>query len=129
MAATPDLERLAREYGKYRVEAYVFLQEGLRQAAAASGRAHADGRPQHLTAQELIDGVLALAAERYGLLAPAVLRGWGLCRSQDLGAVTFQLIDCGIFGKRPQDRLEDFEHGPEFTDAVDRRVRHRLGLL
>jgi len=128
MAPVPDLERLAKEYGKYAVDAYVFVQEGLRHAAEHAGKIKDTGKPQHLTALELVDGVLRLAADRYGLLAINVLRNWGLYRSEDVGAVTFQLIDCGIFGKRPSDRLEDFAHGPAFADRLEELTRVRLAL-
>ena len=125
MAGPPDLEALAAEYGRYTVDAYVFVQEGLRYAVQqVVGGA---GQPRHLDAGELVDGVLALAAERFGLLADIVLAGWGLYGSRDIGAITFQLIEVGIFGKRPQDRLEDFDGGPVFAGLVEDKVRQRLG--
>jgi len=126
MSSTPDLLALARKHGRYEVEAYAFVGEGLRHAARLLGRGHEQGEDRHLTAHELVEGTLDLAAQRYGLLARLILRQWGLRRSEDIGEVTFHLIDCGIFGRRPSDRIEDFHGGPDFAEGIEQRVRQRL---
>jgi uncharacterized repeat protein (TIGR04138 family) len=124
MARAPDIQQVARRDGRYHVEAYQFIRQALRQAAKTVARG--DGGERHLAASELTGAVLDLAAERFGLLGALVLRGWGLRRSEDIGVVTFTLIEAGIFTKQPGDRIEDFTAGPVFTEAVAERVRTRL---
>jgi len=122
MTGMLDLQKIADEHGTYPVEAYVFVAEGLRHASELTGKDKLAGSSRHLSAAELVRGCLALAATRYGLLARSVLRGWNLHRSEDVGAVTFHLIDSGILGKQERDRQEDFVEGPRFDRALEELV-------
>lgn len=126
MSETPNLAAIADRHGSYQVEAYAFVGEGLRHASKRLGRDQASGEDRHLDAPELVEGVLELAASRYGLLARQVLAAWNIRRSEDIGAITFHLIEDGIFGKRPEDSEQDFADGPLFDEALPRLVRARL---
>ncbi|MFW5698248.1 MAG: Minf_1886 family protein [Planctomycetota bacterium] len=126
MSKFTDLAALARQHGQYPVEAYSFVGEGLRHAARTLGKETATGDERHLAAIELVDGVLDLAAERFGLLAREVLRSWGLTRSEDIGAITYHLIECGVFGRQSSDSRSDFDNGPAFAHALEQRVRADL---
>lgn len=111
-----DLAGIATDHGLFPIEAYAFVAEAMQHIAS-------DG---HVTADELVDGLLALAAERYGLLARTVLRSWGLRSSREVGLVTFHLVEHGVFGKLPDDRREDFDHGPDFHRRLRELVVARL---
>jgi len=126
MAKVVKLQDIADEHGSYAVEAYAFVAEGLRRSGELTGKEEREGEERHLTATELVAGVLHLAEERYGLLAGKVLAGWGVLSSDDVGAITYHLIDAGLLGAHPRDRREDFAHGPIFTTAVKELVRRRL---
>jgi uncharacterized repeat protein (TIGR04138 family) len=125
MPGAPDLHELARDT-RYHVEAFGFVSQSLRHAAKLYGKHAAKGEQRHLTPEQLVEGALDLAVERYGLLADLVLRSWGLRTSEDLGSVTFALIEHGVFTKQPTDRLEDFLTGPDFTEVVRERVCDRI---
>lgn len=127
MGQIPDLHDLAASQGRYDVEAFCFVSQGLRHAAKLFRKERAKGHERHLTAQQLVDGVIDLAAERYGLLAGLVLARWGLRCSEDVGNITFTLIENKVFAKQPSDRLEDFAGGPEFDGTLRSRVVERLG--
>ena len=75
---------------------------------------------------ELVDGICDLAAERYGLLGGKVLAYWGPERSEDLGEVTFHLVEAGVFGKRPEDSIEDFAGGPRLSPAIETAAMRRI---
>lgn len=126
MAKQPDLDEIASDFGCYPVEAYILVGEGLRHASRRLGRERTKGADRHLTAAELIDGILDLAVERYGLLAPQVMGNWGVQQSEDMGAITFHLIERGVLGKQPGDSQEEFANGPAFDEAVRKRVRQQL---
>ncbi len=126
MAETIDLATIARRHGAYHVEGYAFVGEGLRHASKRLGRDQATGEERHLDAHELVEGVLDLAATRYGLLARQVLGSWCVRRSEDIGAITFHLIEDGIFGKRPEDDEADFADGPRFEETLRQLVEERL---
>lgn len=126
MAEAPDVRLVAAEQGRYDVEGFCFVSQSLRHAAAQAGGRRVPGERRHLSAQQLIDGVVDLAAERFGLLAEVVLRRWGIRSGDDIGAITFILIEKGVFSKQPSDRPEDFYGGPGFADALRERVSARL---
>ena len=126
MKKVPDLADLARRDGRFDAEAYAFVSQSLRHAAKLNRKDRASGSERHLTAQQLVDGAIDLAVERYGMLADLVLRAWGVRGSEDLGRITFALIEHGVFTKQPSDRIEDFWAGPDFEDAVEERVADRV---
>lgn len=108
------------------MEAYAFVAESLQTACCREERCGLADDDGHVGAEELVDGVLTLAAERFGLLGTAVLRSWGLHASCDVGRVTCHLVQHGIFGKQPDDSYEDFAHGPEFSGRIRSLVTGRL---
>jgi uncharacterized repeat protein (TIGR04138 family) len=126
MKKTPNLQELAGKDGRFNVEAYVFVSQSLRHAAKSLGKTTAPRAQRHLTAEQLVEGALDLAVEQFGLLAEPVLRSWGIRTSEDLGLVTFALIEHGVFTKQPSDRIEDFYVGPDFGPAIRERVRIRI---
>lgn len=125
MAEAPDVRQLVAEQARYDVDACCFVSQGLRHAASRLP-SPAAGERRHLVASQLIEGVLDLAAERYGLLGEVLLRRWGIRSGEDVGHITFFLIEKGVFSKQPSDRLEDFYGGPDFATAIGERVAARL---
>ena len=45
---------------------------------------------------------------------------------EDIGEITFLLIEHGVFSKQPNDRLEDFVEGPAFGPTLAQRVHQRV---
>ena len=118
-----DVKAIARADGRFAPEALIFLAEGFRRAGELAGPPK-----RHLSAAELTRGVIDLAAERWGLMADLVLASWGVRRSADLGALTFLLIDHGIFSRQDDDHPEDFARLPDLPPLVRNRVAERCGL-
>ena len=98
--------------GRYTKEAFWFVRDGVHHAVRS--RAERSG---HVTAHELLETLRILALERYGTKAREQLRSWGVTRCEDFGEIVFALIDNGVFGKRPEDRKENFENGYDFATA------------
>jgi uncharacterized repeat protein (TIGR04138 family) len=98
--------------GRYTKEAFWFVRDGVDHAVRSR-----PGWPRHVTAHELLETIRILALERYGTNAREQLRSWGVTRCEDFGEIVFALIDNGVFGKRPEDRKEDFENGYDFETA------------
>ena len=126
MSAMPDIDALAKAAGGYAPEAIAFVGESLRHAARLFGKEAAESEHRHLAAHELVEGMLDLATIRFGLMAELVLREWGLKGAEDVGRITFALIEVGVFSKQPSDRIEDFASGPDFGEVLTRRSRQRL---
>ena len=105
----------------------MFITEALTRAAVIHEKNSKKTGNRHLCAQQLLDGVVDLAAERWGTLADQVLRDLGIHTSDDIGGITFQLIADGVFAKQAEDRIEDFHGGP-LAPALELSYRRRLGL-
>lgn len=77
------------------------------------------GKRQHVTGQELLEGVRRLAQKEFGRLAPMVFRQWGVTASRDFGDIVYNMIATGAMGKREEDRIEDFQSGWDMDTAFD----------
>jgi uncharacterized repeat protein (TIGR04138 family) len=47
-----------------------------------------------------------------------VFREWGVLRTEDIGAIVFELVDAGHLSARPEDRPEDFATGIDLPAAL-----------
>ncbi len=109
----PDrFSEVAEHDARYSKDAFFFVRDGVHQAVTALSRSS-----RHVTAKELLDALRLLALERFGSSAREQLRSWGVTRCEDFGEIVFTLIKHGVFGKRPEDRKEDFSGGYDFEKA------------
>lgn len=102
---------------EYAAEAYHFIHESLN---ATTLQLSKDGAPRHLSAEELYFGSCMQAIKEYGPLAGEVLYNWGIENSSDIGALVYNLIEEGVFGKQKEDAREQFDHLPDLMDLLDR---------
>ena len=72
---------------------------------------------RHVSGQELAWACREFALEQFGLLAPTVLRFWGITATEDIGRIVFHLIDVGLLAQQPSDRLEDFDRVYDFDEV------------
>ncbi len=127
------LTEIAKDDGRYSVDAYVFVQQSLAFAQFELGM----GRPRpfgvdddeeiseappeaHLTGQQLCEAIRLYASELYGLLAKVVLNSWGIKSTSDFGEIVYRLIEVGEMTKSETDRREDFDDQYDFKDAFQR---------
>ncbi len=121
-----NIEAVIRDDGRYSPEAFNFLHEGLGQAVEKThgNKAVPNG---HVSGQALCESLRDLARERYGLLAPAVLRRWGVNESIDFGKMVYLLIDHGLMRKTDEDSIEDFRDNfdldKDFDTTADIKLR------
>ena len=133
------IARLAKEDGRYRLDAYLFVQQALVFAQCELGM----GRPRpfgvegdaneedpppesHLTGQQLCEAIRLYAADLYGLMAKVVLNSWGLHSTRDFGEIVYRLIDIGEMTKSESDRREDFDEVYDFDEAFQRRYEIKV---
>jgi uncharacterized repeat protein (TIGR04138 family) len=109
----PDrFSELAEQDTRYASDAFFFVRDGVDRAVTSLSRSS-----RHVTATELLEALRSLALERFGSSAREQLRSWGVTRCEDFGEIVFTLIDQGVFGKRPEDKKEDFSGGYDFEKA------------
>jgi uncharacterized repeat protein (TIGR04138 family) len=123
----PDLATALAKAGPYPLDAYQFLQEGLRhtvrqvheqRSSDPSMGDMADG--DHVTGQQLCVGLRDHAIGQFGLLAPVVLDSWSIRRTEDFGRMVFAMIEVGMLSKTPHDTIDDFCGVYDFAEAFHR---------
>ncbi len=104
---------------RYRREAYAFVMRSLAAVARTLPPERAqDPVRRHLSGGELLRGALVIARQEFGVLAPTVLREWGLLSGLDFGRIVFQLVEAGELSARPEDSLDDFRGMDDLPTAV-----------
>ena len=104
---------------RYRREAFGFVVAALGHTVQRLPKERLDDPVRrHLTGQELVLGVIALAQREFGGLAPTVFQEWGVTSGEDVGEIVFHLVRCGELAARPEDTLEDFRGGPDLLRAL-----------
>ncbi len=115
--AIERFEAAVRQDGRYPLEAFEFLHHGLARATQQKHGEHSPGTPQHVTGQELSVALRTLAIERYGQLAPEVLRRWNIRATRGFGEMVYLMIDAGLMGRQDSDDITDFDHVYDFRAA------------
>jgi uncharacterized repeat protein (TIGR04138 family) len=105
--------------GRFRREAYGFVMAALG-ATVQSLPADRRGDPatRHLSGQELLQGVVALARQEFGRFAPVVFREWGIASGEDVGRIVFQLVESRQLSARREDSIEDFQSAGDLFSAL-----------
>jgi uncharacterized repeat protein (TIGR04138 family) len=109
------LEDIVRKDPRYARDAYLFLRDALDFTIKA--RRKAKELDQHVTGQQLLDGIRQYALKQFGPMVPTVFEYWGVRLGEDFGAMVFNFIAVGIFGKTDTDSIDDFRGGYTFHDA------------
>ena len=104
---------------RFDAEAYVFLRNGLDYTMRLNKK-HNEESGQHVSGQELLEGLRSYALKEFGPMARTVFEYWGVRRGEDFGAMVFNLIEVGMFGKTEKDSLDDFKGGYDFVEAFDK---------
>ena len=118
------VEKIVEKDPRYARAAYYFLRMGLdhtvKKVKADPKRAAnvQEGKENHVSGQELLEGIREFALEQYGPMAFTLLGNWGVRASANFGDIVFNLIDAKVFGKTENDSLEDFQNGFDFQEAL-----------
>jgi uncharacterized repeat protein (TIGR04138 family) len=139
------LFQLLQRDRRYTLDAYLFVLEALTFAQESLGMGHepesGDLEPmpveepaakprsrrrsrrqpeRHVSGQELCEAARRYGLQQYGFLAPTVLATWGIRRTDDFGAIVFNMIEIGQMRKTKADKREDFHGVYDFDDAFAR---------
>ena len=112
---TEAVELIIDSDPRYTREAYLFLRDALDQTVKLRKRQLGEGG--HVTGPQLCEGIRLFAIKQYGPMVPTVLEYWGVKKTDDFGAMVWNLIELGVFGKTPTDSIDDFKDVFTFHDA------------
>lgn len=124
-----SMEEVIRRDGRYPLEAYSFLHEGLSRAIKT---VHGEDRedlppgPRHVTGQQLCLALRDVALDRWGMLARTVLERWNIRGTIDFGNMVYLLVQNNFMKKTEEDSLEDFRDVFRFEDGF--KVKHEFEL-
>ena len=106
---------------RFAPQAYDFLCEALEHTVKSLKKENAEDR--HVTGPELLKGFREKAVLEFGPMAWMVMKEWGVLRSEDVGAMVYQFINIGYFGKNETDSIEDFSDGVSMEEELTRPYR------
>jgi len=104
-----NLEKIAREDGRYNSKAVKFVYEGLGYTAKKILV-----EPAHVTGQTLCEGLKKLAVEKWGRLAVLVLNSWNIKTTRDFGEIVYLMIKNKWMSAQPTDSIDDFNDVYDF---------------
>jgi len=117
---------LTRRDPRYAYEAYEFVFQALEHTHKLLGREPPDESESidpnepiyHVTVGQLLEGIRLCALQEFGLMAPVVLKLWGIRRTDDFGEIVFNLIEAKLMSKTSDDRREDFHNVFDLNEAL-----------
>ena len=114
------VEEVIREDGRYPLEAFEFLREGLNRAV----KEHCKGKEvepagRHVTGSQICLALRDLALEQWGMLARTVLERWNIRGTIDFGNMVYLLIRHGFMRKTREDSIDHFRDVYDFAEAFD----------
>ncbi len=104
-----NLEKIAREDGRFSPRAARFVYEGLGYTAKKIA-----AEPEHVTGQALCDGLKKLALEKWGRLSMLVLNSWDIKTTRDFGEIVYLMIRNKWMKAQPTDSIDDFSDVYDF---------------
>ncbi|MFP4070283.1 MAG: Minf_1886 family protein [Opitutales bacterium] len=114
------IRTIQKDDPRYGRGVYYFLRQALDYSLKELHKQGKLDQSNHLSGQELLEGIRQFAIHQYGPMARPVLEYWGVKDCRDFGNIVFNLVECRVLGKTDQDSPEDFAGGYDFGEAFDR---------
>jgi uncharacterized repeat protein (TIGR04138 family) len=126
------IAEVVRRDPRYAYEAYEFVFAALHHTQKMLGRLPDDeagdvGPHHHVSGRELLEGVRDLALREFGLMARTVFHLWGIDRTDDFGAIVFNLVASNLMSKTDEDDLGDFHEIYDLDKALTEGYEIKLG--
>lgn len=113
------IRTIRKDDARYERGAYYFLRQALDFSLKEMHDQGQLDRSNHLSGQQLLEGIRLFAIEQYGPMARSVFEAWGITNCRDFGNIVFNLVACRVLGKTDQDSPDDFNGGYDFKEAFD----------
>lgn len=114
------LEQIMAKDPRYSREAYVFVREALDFTQKTLRQPNQVMNRQHVSAQELLNGIRQFALQQFGPMVMTVFEEWGIRRCADFGEIVFNMVEFDLLSKTDRDSREDFREGYDFADAFQK---------
>ncbi len=109
----PEVDVAAGSDGRYEKYAWRFVLSGVESTIEML---HAT---DHISGEELLDGLREIATRQFGPMAKQVLNHWGIYTTRDIGNIVFGLLDAGLLENSEKDSIEDFDDVFDFKQVFE----------
>jgi len=118
------LEKLIKQDPRYKADAYEFVMQALWFTQKKLNR------KDHVSGQELLEGIRELGLEQFGPMTKSVFQHWGVESTVDFGEIVFNMVDNGLMKKTETDKIEDFKNIYDFNKVLDifHKRKYRLNF-
>jgi uncharacterized repeat protein (TIGR04138 family) len=114
---TEAVDHVSTQDPRYHREAYFFLRDALTHTVKQGKKARDSESGEHVSGQQLLDGIRQYALKQFGPMVVTVFDFWGIRSCQDFGEMVYNLIGARVFGKTDGDSIEHFKEGYTFKEA------------
>ena len=111
------IKAIRKEDARYSSSAYYFLRQALDFSLKQLEKPDQPKTLNHISGQELLEGIRLYALEQFGPMAFYLLKNWGVHKCSDFGSIVFNLVESQVLGKTESDSPEDFKGGYDFETA------------
>ena len=108
--------QILKEDSRYSPDAYQFVREAMDFTTNMFFKS-SQKTLHHVTAGQLLEGIKKFTVKEYGPMSMTVLNSYGIHKCEDFGHIVFNLVNKGVFGKKENDSIHDFDGGFEFKTA------------
>jgi uncharacterized repeat protein (TIGR04138 family) len=110
------INKIVTKDSRYDEEAYEFIGEAVSFTSTKLFRIGKLRKGNHISCEDLLNGIAEYAFLQFGPLAGTVLENWGIKSSQAIGNVVFNMIDENLLAASDDDNPLKFEFGPTFYE-------------
>ncbi|MFA6349469.1 MAG: Minf_1886 family protein [Candidatus Omnitrophota bacterium] len=98
---------------RYKADAYEFVMLALT-------RTQKDlNRKGHVSGGELSKGIRKFGMDQFGPMTKTVFNSWGIEKTDDFGAIVFNMIEHGLMSRNEEDSLNDFKDVYDFKKDLN----------
>ncbi|MEM7790853.1 MAG: Minf_1886 family protein [Verrucomicrobiota bacterium] len=113
------IRTIRKDDPRYARGAYYFLRQALDYSLKTMRDRGELDQSNHITGQQLLEGIRLYGIEQYGPMARSVFKYWGIEECSDFGNIVFNLVRSRVLGKTDKDSPEDFSQGYNFKEAFE----------
>ena len=111
------IRAIRKEDSRYSAGAYYFLRQALDFSLKHLEKEERPSTSNHISGQELLEGIRLYALEQFGPMSSYLLKNWGVHACRDFGSIVFNLVESQVLGKTENDSPDDFKDGYGFEAA------------
>ena len=107
------LEKIIKQDSRYKADAYEFVMQ------ARWFTQKKLNRKDHVSGQELLEGIREFGLEQFGPMTKSVFQHWGVESTVDFGEIVFNMVESGLMSKTDNDTREEFKDVFNFDEELD----------